>query len=89
MDEGAGLVDICEADGHARERIAEAPHLPLSKLREASIAVGEGKPMIFCAAAALVRSPMRSVRAVDAGRSITAAAPSSRRSVCRRSAIPT
>lgn len=47
MDEGAVLVDIREADEHARERIAGAHHLPLSKLREASIAAEKGKPVIF------------------------------------------
>ena len=47
LDQGAILVDIREADEHARERIASARHLPLSKLDEANLALHEGKPIIF------------------------------------------
>ena len=47
LDQGAILVDIREADEHARERISGARHLPLSKLDEANLALHEGKPVIF------------------------------------------
>ena len=47
LDRGAILVDIREADEHARERIAQARHLPLSKLDAADLAVHAGKPVIF------------------------------------------
>ena len=47
LNQGAILVDIREADEHARERIAGARHLPLSKLDEADLALHEGKPVIF------------------------------------------
>lgn len=47
MEEGAILIDIREADEHARERIPGARHLALSKLDEADLAIHEGKPVIF------------------------------------------
>ena len=47
LDQGAILVDIREADEHAREKLAGARHLPLSKLDEAELAVHAGKPVIF------------------------------------------
>lgn len=47
LAEGATLVDIREADEHAREKIPGAHHLPLSKLDEADLALHEGKPVIF------------------------------------------
>ena len=47
LDQGAILVDIREADEHAREKITGAHHLPLSKLDEADLALHEGKPVIF------------------------------------------
>lgn len=47
LDQGAMLIDIREADEHAREKIASAHHLPLSKLDEADLAVHAGKPVIF------------------------------------------
>lgn len=47
LNEGATLVDIREADEHARENIPGAQHLPLSKLDEADLALHEGKPVIF------------------------------------------
>jgi rhodanese-related sulfurtransferase len=47
LDQGAMLIDIREADEHAREKIASARHLPLSKLDEADLAVHAGKPVIF------------------------------------------
>jgi rhodanese-related sulfurtransferase len=47
LEQGAILVDIREADEHAREKLAGARHLPLSKLDEAELAVHEGKPVIF------------------------------------------
>ena len=47
LNQGAILVDIREADERARERIAGARHLPLSKLDEADLALHDGKPVIF------------------------------------------
>jgi rhodanese-related sulfurtransferase len=47
LDSGAVLIDIREADEHAREKIPGARHLPLSKLDEADLAVQRGKPVIF------------------------------------------
>ena len=47
LDQGAILVDIREADEHARERVAGAHHLPLSRLDEANLALHDGKPVIF------------------------------------------
>jgi rhodanese-related sulfurtransferase len=47
LQAGAILVDIREADERAREQVAEAYHLPLSKLDEAELALHEGKPVIF------------------------------------------
>lgn len=47
LDSGAILMDIREADEHAREKIPGAQHLPLSKLDQADLAVYHGKPVIF------------------------------------------
>lgn len=47
LDQGATLIDIREADEHAREKVIGARHLPLSKLDEADLAVHAGKPVIF------------------------------------------
>jgi rhodanese-related sulfurtransferase len=47
LDRGAILVDIREADEHAREKIAGARHLPLSRLDEADLALHDGSPVIF------------------------------------------
>lgn len=47
LDDGAILVDIREADEHARERIAAAHHLPLSKLDNANVEFHQDKPVIF------------------------------------------
>jgi rhodanese-related sulfurtransferase len=47
LDQGAILVDIREADEHARERVVGAHHLPLSRLDEANLALHDGKPVIF------------------------------------------
>ena len=44
LDQGAILVDIREADEHAREKIIGARHLALSKLDEANLALPEGQP---------------------------------------------
>ncbi len=57
LDEGAILVDIREADEHAREKIAGARHLPLSSLEEAELAAREGKPVLFhCKSGARTRT---------------------------------
>lgn len=47
LNEGAILVDIREADEHARERISAAQNLPLSKLDQAELELHRGKPVIF------------------------------------------
>lgn len=47
VDTGALLIDIREADEHAREKIPGARHLPLSKLDEADLAVHHDKRVIF------------------------------------------
>jgi rhodanese-related sulfurtransferase len=47
LDQGAILVDIREADEHARERVTGARHMALSKLDEAELALHAGKPVIF------------------------------------------
>ena len=47
LDQGAILIDIREADEHAREKVIGARHLPLSKLDEADLALHAGKPIIF------------------------------------------
>jgi rhodanese-related sulfurtransferase len=47
LEQGAILVDIREADEHAREKIAGATLLPLSKLDEADLAVHNGRPVLF------------------------------------------
>jgi len=47
LDSGALLIDIREADEHAREKIPGARHLPLSKLDQTDLAVHQGKPVIF------------------------------------------
>jgi len=47
LNEGAMLVDIREADEHARERIVGARHLPLSRLDEAELELHQGKTVIF------------------------------------------
>ena len=46
-EDGATLVDVREADEHARERIPGARNLPLSRLEEAELAVHQGKPVLF------------------------------------------
>ncbi|MDB5572182.1 MAG: hypothetical protein JWN93_3365 [Hyphomicrobiales bacterium] len=47
LAQGAVLVDVREADEHARERAPGAYHLPLSKLDEADLAAHAGKQVIF------------------------------------------
>jgi rhodanese-related sulfurtransferase len=47
MDKGAILVDVREADEHARERIPGAYHLPLSMLDQTALVEHRGKPVIF------------------------------------------
>lgn len=46
IKQGAILVDIRDADEHARERIAEALHIPLSKLCDNKLDAG-AKPIIY------------------------------------------
>ena len=47
LDRGAILIDIREADERARAQIADARHLPLSRLDEGDLALHEGRPVIF------------------------------------------
>jgi len=47
LERGAVLIDIREADEHAREKIPGARHLPLSRLDAADAVVPPGKPVIF------------------------------------------
>lgn len=47
LDQGAALVDIREADEHARESIPGARLMSLSKLDEADLALSEGQRVIF------------------------------------------
>ncbi len=47
LDKGATLIDIREADEHAREKILGARNLPLSKLDEADLTAHLDKPIIF------------------------------------------
>ena len=47
LDRGAVLIDIREADEHAREKIPGARHMPLSKLDEMDLAAHAGRPVIF------------------------------------------
>ena len=47
LSQGATLVDIREADEHARENIPGAQHVPLSRLDEADLALHEGRPVVF------------------------------------------
>jgi rhodanese-related sulfurtransferase len=47
LDQGAILVDIREADEHAREKIPGARLMSLSKLDDADLALHEGRPVIF------------------------------------------
>ncbi|MBM1172117.1 rhodanese family protein [Microvirga arabica] len=47
LDQGAILVDIREADEHARENIPGARLASLSRLEQADLALPEGQPVIF------------------------------------------
>jgi rhodanese-related sulfurtransferase len=47
MRGGALLVDIREADEHAREHIPGARHIALSRLEEADLAANRGQTVIF------------------------------------------
>jgi rhodanese-related sulfurtransferase len=57
LERGAVLIDIREADEHARTKIPGARHVPLSKLDEANLANGAGKPILFhCKSGARTRA---------------------------------
>ncbi|MDB5508887.1 MAG: hypothetical protein JWL93_1356 [Hyphomicrobiales bacterium] len=47
LDEGAVLVDIREADEHAREKIAGARHFPISGLADSKPLESGSRPVIF------------------------------------------
>jgi rhodanese-related sulfurtransferase len=47
LDSGALLIDIRDADEHAREKIPGARHLPLSKLDEVDLTLHQGEAVIF------------------------------------------
>jgi rhodanese-related sulfurtransferase len=68
LEDGATLVDIREADEHAREKAPSARHLPLSKLDEADLDLHQGKPVIFhCRSGArtLAHAPRLAAKAGD------------------------
>lgn len=46
-ERGAILVDVREADEHARERIPGARNIPLWTLQEADLAIQQGQPVLF------------------------------------------
>ncbi len=48
IDRGAILVDIRDAEEHARERIPQARNMPLSKLCETSVGRGETAIVFHC-----------------------------------------
>jgi rhodanese-related sulfurtransferase len=47
LRDGATLVDVREADEHARQRIPGARSLPLSRLEDGELAVYAGHPVLF------------------------------------------
>lgn len=47
MEQGALLVDIREGEERAREHVAGAQHLPLSKLEETELKAEAGRPVLF------------------------------------------
>lgn len=47
MQSGATLVDVREADEHAREHIPGARPLPLSRLEESALNAAKGQPVLF------------------------------------------
>ena len=47
LRDGATLVDVREADEHARQRIPGARSLPLSRLEDGELAVHAGHPVLF------------------------------------------
>jgi len=47
LAQGGVLVDVREADEHARERVPGVRHMPLSRLEEAELNVEAGKPVLF------------------------------------------
>ncbi len=69
IDQGAILVDIREGDEYARERIAGARHLALSKLDAAQLAAPRGHAVIFhCRSGARTRNSFADLAAkVDEG----------------------
>ncbi len=47
MNQGAVLIDIRTADEHARERIAQARHVPMDRLKGASLPLDGASAVIF------------------------------------------
>lgn len=47
IQSGAMLVDVRTADEHARERIAQAHHVPMAQLAKGDLAVGDAAAVIF------------------------------------------
>lgn len=47
MNQGAVLVDIRAADEHARERIAQARHVPMDRLRSGGLPLDGASAIIF------------------------------------------
>jgi rhodanese-related sulfurtransferase len=57
MERGAILVDVREADEHARERISGARHVALSRLDDTDLATHRGQTVIFhCRSGARTKS---------------------------------
>jgi rhodanese-related sulfurtransferase len=66
--DGALLIDIREADEHARERIASARHLPLSRLDGQTVANDVGGIVIFhCRSGARTRANAKRLAGTYAG----------------------
>lgn len=47
LDQGALLIDIRSADEHARERIAQARHVPMERLAQGAENLGDANAVIF------------------------------------------
>jgi rhodanese-related sulfurtransferase len=73
VDEGAILIDIREADEHAREHIPGAHHLAFSMFDTADLVEHRGKPVIFhchSGGRTLAYAPRLAAKAVDASQAL-------------------
>lgn len=65
---GAVLVDVRNADEHAREHIAQARHIPLDAMGGDGLPVGGGNPVIFhCRSGNRTRTSLARLRGAVAG----------------------